>query len=151
MKTKKNDNYTFEKVVFGKEMESLWECFGKDALLIKNTYLELRKECQEQDSDDGVFSISTLYFSMNQEKQFHKVDAYIKVLVELGLVERFGEVIWDNLGGWIHDDHVADYEYFSFYRLVELTSEVIEEARKRVKDIFCVKYPFQGDQKVVNK
>ncbi len=151
MKNEKNDNYSFEKIVFGKEMESLWECFGKDAIPIKNTYLQLRKECQDQDTDDGVFSISTLYFCLDQEKQFHKVDAYIKILVEMGLVEKVGEIIWDNMEGWMHDNYVADYEYFSLYKLVELTGEVIEEACKRAKDIFCVKYPFQGDQLVVNK
>ncbi len=152
MKSKmKNESYIIEKSIYGKKMESLWKCFGKDAIEIKNAYLSLKVESQDQDLEDGVFNLNLYFMFMDKEKEFWKENCYIRIFEELGLLEVVCMFINDSPEGWIHDYYVADYDYVSLYKLIELTDEIIEEACKRAKDIFCVEYPFQGDQLVVNK
>ena len=146
-----NKCYIFEENIYSKNMESLWKCFGKDRAEIKNAYLSLVVESQDQAPGDGVLDLNIYFMFMDKEKKFWKENCYIRIFEELGLLELSELFIYDNLEGWIHDDYVADYDYTSYYKLVELTDEIIEEATKRAKNIFRVEYPFEGDQKVERK
>lgn len=146
-----NKCYIFEDNLYSKDMESLWKCFGRDGMEIKNAYISLVVESQNQGFKDGFFNLSQYFMWMDKEKKFWKENCFIRIFEELGLLELDSVFINDNLEGWIHDDYVADYDYVYFYRLVELTDEIIEKAHKKVKKIFCVDYPFEGDQKVERK